>query len=152
MKIADLENSERMFKVYGLQSVYIYQCKCNNKFNLKLDMRRKIRKNVGLPAYFINLAAMNLKDKMHYRDENSYGINHNCEVKDLSTEGIRIKTMVKHHVQVGDSLQVKFSLGGDGPHRIVEKKVRVHSVRKDLIGCEFYPEDKKDARIGFYLL
>jgi len=47
---------------------------------------------------------------------------------------------------------VKFDLGGEGTNRVIEKKVKVHSVKKDLIGCEFFQQDKKDARIGFYLL
>lgn len=152
MAVAELKDSDRLFKVFGLQSVYICQCKCNKKFNLKLDLRRKVRRNVGLPAYFTDLTNLGLKDKFNYKDENSYGIRHNCEIKDLSVEGIRIKTMVKHHVQIGDDLLVKFDLGGEGAHRIVEKKVQVRSVKKDLIGGEFFKKDKNDARIGFFLL
>ncbi|NTV14110.1 MAG: PilZ domain-containing protein [Desulfobulbaceae bacterium] len=150
--MADLQEPERIFKVFGLQSVYICQCQCNNKFNLKLDLRRKTRRKVKLPAYFADLAASGVKDKFSYKDENSYGIRHNCEIKDLSVEGIRIKTLVKHKVQVGDTLLVKFDLGGDGAHRIIEKRAQVHSVKMDLIGCEFFQKDKNDARIGFYLL
>jgi len=152
MNVTDLQNTDRVFKVYGLQSVYICQCQCKNKFNLKLDLRRKTRRNVRLPAYFADLAASGVKDKFCYKDENSYGIRHNCEIKDLSVEGVRIRTMVKHQVKVGDSLLVKFDLGGEGAHRIVEKKAQVHSVKKDLIGCEFFQKDKNDARIGFFLL
>ena len=152
MNVTDLGDSNRLFKVFGLQSVYICQCQCNKKFNLKLDLRRKTRRNVKLPAYFADLAASGQKDKLYYKDENSYGIRHNCEIKDLSVEGVRIKAMVKHKVKVGDNLLVKFDLGGEGVHRVVEKRVQVHSVKKDLIGCEFFQKDKNDARIGFYLL
>ena len=152
MTVADIVNSNRLFKVFGLQNVYICQCKCDKKFNLKLDMRRKVRREVGLPAYFADLANLGLKEKFYYRDENSYGINHNCKIKDLSVDGIRIKTMVKHQVHVGDNLLVKFDLGGNGAHRIVEKKIQVRSVKNDLIGGEFFQKDKNDTRIGFFLL
>lgn len=65
MSVADLQDTDRLFKVFGLQSVYICQCKCNKKFNLKIDMRLKIRRNVGLPGYFTNPANVGLKDKFY---------------------------------------------------------------------------------------
>lgn len=152
MHVTDLKDSERLFKVFGLQNIYICQCDCKRKFNLKLDLRRKTRRKVALRAYFADLANLGLKDRFYYRDENSYGIRHNCEIKDLSMDGLRLKTLVKHQIKEGDSLLVKFDLGGEGAQRIIEKRLQVLSVRKDLIGGEFFPKDKSDPRIGFYLL
>ncbi len=152
MTPADIGCSDRLFKVFGMQGVYICQCKCKRKFNLKLDLRRKFRRAVGLAAFYTNLSSMNIEDKFAYKDENSYGIRHNSEIMDISVEGLRLKPMVKHYVQEGDSLLVKFDLGGKGTNRVVEKRLIVHSVKNNLIGGEFFPRDKNDPRIGFYLL
>lgn len=152
MSTADLENTDKLFKVFGLQSVYICQCKCSKKFNLKLDLRRKFRKDVDLAAYFCRLSPEDMGDKFSYKDENSYGIRHNSKIIDISVEGLRLKTLVKHFISVGDSLLVKFDLGGSGANRVVEKRLAVLSVKRDLIGGEFFPKDKNDPRIGFYLL
>lgn len=158
ISFADLGNTDRMLKVFGMNNVYFYQCLCGRKFNLKLDLRKKLRQKLQLPGHFVNLASLaggqlpTRHDKYYYGDENPLGSRQNCEVVELSVLGIRVKIMVKHHIQVGDSLMVKFDLGGDRTHRIIEKTMQVMWIKKDLIGGEFSQKDKNDPRIGFFLM
>ena len=70
---------------------------------------------------------------------------------DISKNGIGFKLIEPANIKTGYTLRIKFNLD-NSKQTLIDKKVVVKTVRKDLIGCEFIELDLHQKELGFYLM
>jgi len=149
---AEVGHSNRIVKIYGMDGLYIYQCDCGNRFNVKLDFRRKPRSSCDISSFYTTLTRTDYGLKPSSAGQNLYQTTINSVIKNISVEGIGLITHRRHDIKPDDELLVKFLLKRGEKERLLERRVIVRTVRGNYIGAEFFPDDKKKPEIGFYLM
>jgi hypothetical protein len=71
-------------------------------------------------------------------------------VKDISMAGLGIEFQDNQEVEVGDVLNVDFTLN-HGARLYIKQTVVVRNVREGLVGTEFAPTEVVDRAIGSYM-
>lgn len=150
VSIDELEESSRIFKIKGTAALYVYKCQCNAVFNVQLDFRKIFRRDSELSGFYCELTKNNFETRKTLSDHSEYRLVFNCTIKNISADGIGINTYGKHNIKIGDRLLLIFMLD-NGSQSLIEKKVMVRVIHNNYVGCEFYPTDKNDAKIGFYI-
>jgi len=111
------------------------KCPCGHSYDVILERRKSIRKNLNLPGKFNN-----------YKNSESV----NVTVTDISQTGLRIKLDFPQDFAPGDKLNLEFILD-DKQRSLVKKKVVVRSVKGLSVGAEFFSAEHYD-KLGSYLL
>jgi hypothetical protein len=149
---SEVEHSERLLKIYGMDGFYIYQCECGARINVQLDFRHKQRHSSEIGCFFTALTEKNAVQRMGI-DDQAYGSSVNSVIKDISADGIGFVThSTSHGLKPDDKLLVKFIIKRGKRVRMIKRRVIVRKVTGNNIGAEFFAEDKKDPEIGFYLM
>ncbi len=149
----EVEHSEHLLKIFGMKGLYIYQCQCGARVNVQLDFRRKQRHAKEIGCFYTSLTKKNAAQRPGMANQ-PYGTTINSVIKNISPDGIGFITHGHHNIEPGDDLLVKFIItksGGSGIN-MIERRVTVRTVKGHEIGAEFFPNDKKDPAIGFYLM
>jgi len=124
------------------------KCKCGINFEVRLEYRRRLRKDTKLSGFYCPLSMVEGGGWESCISESS---RFNCTISDLSVEGAAVVTREGHTVQVGDRLRLRFELDrGVSPR--VELDVVVRNTKSNMFGCEFIDKEKYNKKIGFYLL
>jgi hypothetical protein len=147
-----VENSDRIVKIFGMKRLYIYQCACGARFNLEFDFRRKPRHSRDLTSFYTTLTESNYRRQMGPEGQRTHKTVFNSSIKNISVDGIGLMTNDSHNIQIGDELLVKIIINRGGTDRLITRRVKVRNISGKYIGAEFFPEDKKDPEIGFYLM
>lgn len=113
------------------------RCRCDQVFNVTLELRKSYRKKTFLLGTFERTARPGTKG----------GIT----VENLSLSGIGFTTNKKEQIKVDESLLLRFTL--DDAHRteIVRKGV-VRHVHNGYVGCEFISGTASNKALGYYLM
>jgi len=98
--------------------------------------RRYYRKQVNLNGEYLN------------RRTGSFGA---VLVADVSFKGLKFTTLGSHDIEVGDRLQVSFTLDNTKQSHI-KRKVLAKHVQDQDIGAEFVNPPEYDKELGFYLI
>ncbi len=149
---AEVGKSNRIVKIFGMDGLYIYQCECGDRFNVKLDFRRKSRFPCDISSFYTTLIRTSYSKKPIAAGQNLYQSRFNSVIKNISVEGVGLQTHRRHDIKPDDELLVTFLLKRAGKERMLERRVIVRTVRGNYIGAEFFPDDKKIPDIGFYLM
>jgi len=125
------------------------KCKCQSVVEVELEYRKKFRKETNLNGCY----AYNLEDLQNmkvYDDDVLIKPNsNNCKIINISTYGLRLKSLFPHKIKNDDILHIIFQLSAG---TIVEKKIIVRNVQDDDIGCEFIDVQEEDKDLGYYLI
>ncbi|MEN8135161.1 MAG: hypothetical protein ABFS18_06455 [Thermodesulfobacteriota bacterium] len=149
---ADVDHSDKIFKIFGMKGLYIYQCECGTRTNVELDFRHKQRHASEIGCFYTTLTEKNSIRQMGINDQ-QYGTSINSVIKDMSADGIGFITHAHNHeIKPDDKLLVKFIIKRGKRVRMLNRRVIVRKVSGNHIGAEFFAEDKKDPEIGFYLM
>ena len=148
----DLEKSDRLVKIFGMDGLYIYQCACGTRFNMKLDFRRKQRHGCSISSHYLPLAQSDYGTRPDPDRQNLYQSKINSVIKDISVDGIGLLVFGRHEIKPEDELLVAFTLRKGNKEELLERRVVVRTVRGNYIGGEFFSADKKKPDIGFFLL
>jgi len=148
----ELARSNRIVKIFGMEGLYIYQCECGDRFNVKLDFRRKPRVPCDISSFYTTLTRTSYGRKLNATGQNLYQSTVNSVIKNISVEGIGLQTHGRHDIKPGDELLVTILLRKAGKERLLERRVVVRTVQSNYIGAEFFSNDKKNPDIGFYLM
>lgn len=149
---AEIKNSERICKIFGMEGLYIYQCQCGARFNVQFDFRNNSRHASEIGSFYTTLTRSNYVRQIGLGNRHSYKTDINSVIKDISVDGIGFVTNDHHNIEPGDELLVKLIITRGGTERLLERRVVVRSVAGHNIGAEFFAEDKKNPDIGFYLM
>jgi hypothetical protein len=99
-----------------------YRCACGASYDLLLERRRFLRKDVNLPGVYYILGEDKVKGSM--------------TVKNLSRAGLRLELKGEKQLKIGDKLLIGFYLDNNSK-TVVKKKVVVRNMFGTHIGAEF---------------
>jgi hypothetical protein len=99
-----------------------YRCACGSSYDLLLERRRFLRKDVNLPGVYYILGEDKVKGSM--------------TVKNLSRAGLRLELKDEKHLKIGDKLLIGFCLDNNSK-TVVKKKVVVRNMFGAYVGAEF---------------
>ena len=135
-------------KHMGRKHFLTVSCPCGMIYGINLNFRKHYRKEVSIGGYYTS----DDSTSGWADDGNLPTVPINCRIKNISMSGLGFIALNKVRVQVGDVLQVKFTLNKTPPE-IMEKKVIVRTIKDYYIGCEFVEEaGYTDRTLGFYLM
>ncbi|MBU0482262.1 MAG: hypothetical protein KKG47_14300 [Proteobacteria bacterium] len=147
-----VDSHGRIVKIFGMKGFYIFQCRCGERFNIQLDFRQKSRYPVDVSAFYTTLSRDNLEGRMRSEEATPYQTRINSVIKNISVDGIGFISNGHHDIKPDDELVVQFTLKKSGRERLIRKMVVVRTVTGKYIGAEFFPKDKNDPNIGFFLM
>ena len=128
IKVESFRNKCHTFKV---------RCTCKAIFKVEVDYRRFYRKPTRIAGIYRSI-------KPPRREGGE------ILIINLSKEGIGFKAFTEHDIRKGNTLRVSFELD-DHKKSYLQKKVKVQSINKDVIGCRFLDPDLFETALGFYL-
>jgi len=135
-------------KHMGRKHFLTVSCPCGMIYGINLNFRKHYRKEVSIGGYYTS----DDSTSGWADDGNLPTVPINCRIKNISMGGLGFIALNKVRVQVGDALEVKFTLDKTPPE-IVGKKVIVRTIKDYYIGCEFVEEaGYTDRTLGFYLM
>ena len=149
---AEVGHSDRIVKIFGMEGLYIYQCGCGKRFNVKLDYRRKPRRPCEISSFYTTLTKTAHRHQPNSGGQDLYRTTINSVIKNISVEGIGLLVHGRHDIKPEDELLVTFLLRRGEKERLLERRIVVRTVRGNYLGAEFFPDDKKNPDIGFYLM
>jgi len=135
-----------------MKGFYIFNCRCGERFNIKLDFRKESRHPIDASAFYTTLTKHNSENRLKSAEDAPYQTHINCILKNISVDGIGFISTGHHDIKPGDELVVKFTLKRSGGVQPVQKRIITRTVSGNYIGAEFFPKDKKDPHIGFSLM
>lgn len=117
------------------------RCSCKREFQITLNYRQGIRKNVNL--------------KGTYRKASQHpSLKQECTVIDLSFKGVRLKVYNNKNLQMDDELIIHFVLD-DKRKTEVKRKIKIcNLIQENSVGAIFIDSefDNYNKPIGFYLM
>ena len=123
-------------------STYVYQhepvqigCSCGHFFLVLFNSRHYYRKPVQLPGVYLPPGTPAQK---------------RMQVCDLSMTGVGFQTILPHTLQVGDIVEVRFSLD-DTQRTEICKRAKIQWINQLHIGAEFCNRQAFERELGFYL-
>jgi hypothetical protein len=132
----------------GRKHFLTVSCPCGMIYGINLNFRKHYRKEVSIGGYYTS----DDSTSGWADDGNLPTVPINCRIKNISMGGLGFVALDKIRVQIGDALQVKFTLDKTPPE-FVEKEVIVKTIKDYYIGCEFVEEaGYTDRTLGFYLM
>jgi hypothetical protein len=72
-------------------------------------------------------------------------------VEDLSFSGLGFRTRLKHNLQIGDIIDLRFVLDNTLRSEIVKKAI-VRRIHDQFVGVEFCDLTAYDKQLGYYLM
>jgi hypothetical protein len=113
-------------------------CLCGSSYECMIEVRKVFRKNVSF-----NLLISRI-------DPPGSGFSQTVVLQNLSLTGCGFQTLLKHDIQVGNKIQVRFKTG-NVMKPIIWKDATVRFVKDLYVGCEFAQTvDGMDSDYGFY--
>lgn len=113
------------------------RCQCNTRFMVRLDFRDYYRKQTDLPGCY----------RILNPPAGGSGDIHICNI---SLSGIGFTVSGLHMMEPGQILELEFRLNDKKQTKLV-KQVRICTVEKNYIGCEFINQEPMEKALGFYL-
>ena len=117
------------------------KCKCGAIIVVNLEYRKSFRKETNLDGYYTD-SLEELRKKEVLKGDIPVKLNlNNCKIINISTYGLKLKSLVPYEIKVDDVFYLIFQLSSG---TVIEKKVTVRNVHDDHAGCEFidgYGED-----------
>ena len=121
---------------YGQHSLRV-RCACTTIFKVQLDFRRHPRQPVNLKGRY----------ETFHQHHPSKGA---MRVTDISQGGLRCYVGGGNRLQTGYVLVLDFRLN-DKRNNPVQSRAVVRSVRSNIIGCEFFDQDRNNSYLALYL-
>jgi len=120
----------------GRSNLVTVFCHCGLAFQVNLDFRNAERLEVNFNGYYSKLSSLN------------WGY---MKVINISLGGLGLFLVGRNEVDVGDELQVEFTLD-DFPPSVVKKRVEVRSIKGNALGCKFINSLGSNDPLTHYLL
>ncbi len=138
-------------KLVGKHTIKI-RCTCGEQYGIEANHRDLHRKETYLEGYFERVHKKWQWEKAKL-DPNMTGPKiMNCRITDISKNGMGFTPLGRQHdIEVDHLLIITFYLD-DYSKTVCLKKLIVRGVHNNKISCEFSEDDKKDPKIGYYLL
>ncbi|MEJ2097767.1 MAG: PilZ domain-containing protein [Deltaproteobacteria bacterium] len=114
-------------------------CTCGHQWVSILEKRRQYRKSVNLAGTFDLIRNEKVVDRG------------GMTVMDISFNGVKMKMNVDRNLQVGDHLNIEFTLDDDR-HTLMKKRVTIRNKNGLFVGATFRTADPYDPVLGFYLM
>ena len=112
------------------------KCACGCAFGLIIDQRKYYRKRTKFNGNY-TIAGTNETGSM--------------VVEDLSFTGVGFQTRQPHKLQVGDQIEIRFTLDNHLKTEMYKTAV-VRRIRDKFVGAEFCDLKAYDKDLGFYLM
>jgi hypothetical protein len=112
------------------------KCACGCAFGLVIDQRKYYRKKTRFNG---NYAIAGTQETS------------SIVVEDLSFTGIGFQTRQPHKMQVGDLIEIRFTLDNHLKTEMYKTAV-VRRIRDKFVGAEFCERTAYDKELGFYLM
>jgi hypothetical protein len=111
-------------------------CFCGSSYECMIEIRKGFRKNISFNALISRL--------------DPPGFTQTVVLKNLSLSGCGFQTSLKHDIQIGHIIQIRFKTG-NVMKPIIWKDATVRFVNDLYIGCKFADTgDGMDVDFGFY--
>jgi hypothetical protein len=112
------------------------KCGCGSVFKIIVELRHYYRKSTQLSGHY----TMPSSDKAG-----------SMIVEDLSFSGLGFRTRLKHNLQIGDIIDLRFVLDNTLQSEIVKKAI-VRRIHNQFVGVEFCDLTAYDKQLGYYLM
>jgi hypothetical protein len=112
------------------------RCRCGDIFKARVELRKHYRKAVKLGGVYRN----------HRTDRQGQMV-----VEDLSLAGVGFRTLGRHDLLTGDSLEVTFNLD-DRKSSKINLHVEAKRIQDHFVGTEIKQESRGNRDLGFYLM
>ena len=112
------------------------KCPCGHLFKIIVELRAYYRKSTQLPGQYTTPGT----------DKSGSII-----IEDLSFSGIGFRTRLKHNLQIGDVIDLRFELDNSVRSEIVKRAV-VKRLHDQFVGAEFCDRRAFDTELGYYLM
>ena len=119
-------------------SKFKVKCKCGHSWYEYLEKRRYMRKPTNLPGDFIL-----------FRNGKAAEFGH-MKVVDISKVGVKIYLNRKMVLQIGDTLEINFTLDNKAKTNI-KRRVQVTKINSPFIVLAFEKTERLEPALGFYL-
>jgi hypothetical protein len=113
------------------------RCTCGNRFTVHIDFRDYYRKVTKLPGLYRII-------KPAGKGSGS------VQIRNISLSGIGFTVEGLHMLEPEQTLELEFQLN-DKKQTSLVKQVRICTVDKNYIGCEFIHQEALEKALGFYL-
>lgn len=138
-------------KLSGKHTVKI-RCTCGEQFGIEAEHRDLFRKETNLEGFFKRVHKKWQWDEAKLEPNMPGPKTMNCRITDISKNGLSFLPLgSRHDIEVDHLLTITFYLD-DFSKTVCLKKLIVRGVQDNKISCEFAEDDKKDPKIGYYLL
>jgi hypothetical protein len=135
-------------KYIGQKHSFTVNCPCGTTYGVNLNFRKQYRKEISIGGFY----SIGEESIGSMQSGKVPTVPINCRINNISLGGLGIKILGKMRAQIGDRLNVRFTLDKEPPE-IIEKEVVVRSIQGDFIGCEFIEATGfSDRTLGFYLM
>ena len=135
----------------GMPHLIKVQCQCGAAFLAKIDFRDTRRKPTRFEGYYRGLDPADIGAHHPADGHEAYILKKNCNVINLSINGIGLEIIGRHRLAVGMHLLVTFRLDS-AQQKLIDKAVIIRFTKDQYVGCEFFEPDRHKSAIGFYLL
>jgi hypothetical protein len=112
------------------------KCICGSLFKIIVELRNYYRKSTQLPGNYTTPGS------------NKSG---SIIVEDVSLSGIGFRTRLKHNLQIGEVIDLRFELDNSVRSEIVKRAV-VKRLHDQFVGAEFCDLRAFDTELGYYLM
>jgi hypothetical protein len=134
------------------------RCTCGHSFTIRLEFRRAYRKKTELPGrYEVRTAKTDDKQRKKSSLTGVYnmqglttGGSGHMQVTNISSGGVQFTTPGSHAIEVGQQIQIVFTLD-DRKKTEISKRVIVQSIVGNIINCRFSGDETLEQGLRFYL-
>jgi hypothetical protein len=130
-----LEKNINVFKFKDTHKRLKANCKCGEVFRFTLDFRKYFRKNVRLTGEYY------IPGKDEKRE---------ILIQDISTNGIKFKTLKQHNFFKNDTVELKLALD-DQMRTEIHTLVKIKWITDHNVGAQFNDPRLLEKDLGFYL-
>ena len=126
------------------------RCKCGHKFSVCFEFREFSRREHCVEGYYRTIRQVYVRSTTRPMHESRSFVR--MLVKNISRTGIGFVVPTGHELEVGDTVEVMFTLDDTKRSHIERTAVVQRVVEGNYVGCEFTDIGHVDKGTGFYLM
>jgi predicted Zn finger-like uncharacterized protein len=125
------------------------RCKCSHIFEVFFEYRKNPRRELSVRGHYRRIEEGHVRDSCRTIPE-SEGLN-NMLVKDISRNGIGFVVPTGHNLDVGDRVEVMFTLDDAQSTRMERSAIVQRVAEGNYLGCEFTDVGYIETDTGFFV-
>jgi predicted Zn finger-like uncharacterized protein len=125
------------------------RCKCKRSFSVFFEYREHPRRDLDGKGFYRTIKGVHVRGQ--YRTSPTSKRLTNMLVRNISRSGIGFVVPTGHELNIGDKVEVMFTLDDEDQSRI-ERSAAVRRIAEgNYLGCEFMDVGHFDKATGFYV-